>query len=171
MKRTACSLLIIMLLNLVPMMQAGAEMQLPKPFGKIILTIDGNITVKNLGETAVFDRKMLEELDTITIRTSTPWDIGLSEFTGCRMSKIIEATGTDATIALISALDGYQVELPISDVTNYDPILAWARDGTIMSVREKGPLWLIYPFDSFSNLKGIAFSAKSVWQIERISFQ
>jgi hypothetical protein len=171
MKSLPFILSVILLLTVTQAQHSQAAESLPKPSGKIILTVNGMISIKNLGNTAVFDRKMLEDMDSHVIRTGTPWDVGVSDFTGSRLSKLMVATGAKGAIALITGLDGYQIELPVSDIKKFDPILAWARNGKVMSIREKGPLWLIYPFDSYSVLNGIAYSARSVWQIERISFQ
>jgi hypothetical protein len=171
MKYVACFLSAVLLFTLVPLQQLFADILLPEPTGKIILTVDGRITNKNLGERTVFDHAMLAKLDTFTIKTSTPWDVGISEFTGCRLSKLVAATEAQGTIMLVTALDGYEVAVPISDIEKYDPILAWAKNGNVMTIREKGPLWLIYPFDSNSELRGMEYSARSVWQIERIAFQ
>ena len=171
MKYIVCFLSVIMLFNLMSLQRLHADTPLSKPKGKIILTIEGKITNKNHGERAVFDHAMLANLDTFTITTSTPRDVGVSEFTGCRLSKLMEATGADGTIMFVTALDGYEVTVPTSDIKEFDPILAWARNGKVMTIREKGPLWLIYPFDSASELRGMEYSARSVWQIERIAFQ
>lgn len=171
MKYVVCFLSAIMLFTLVPLQRLHAEMSLPAPKDKIILTVDGRITHKNQDDSAVFDHAMLAKLDTFIITTDTPWDIGVSEFTGCRLSKLMGATGAQGTTMLVTALDGYAATVPISDVEKYDPILAWARNGNVMTIREKGPLWLIYPFDSNPELRGMEYSARSVWQIERIAFQ
>jgi hypothetical protein len=171
MKYVACFLSVIMLFNLMSLQRLHADTPLPNPKGKIILTVQGKITNKNHEERAVFDHTMLANLDTFTITTSTPWDVGISEFTGCRLSKLVAAIEAQGTTMLVTALDGYEVAVPISDIKKYDPILAWAQNGKIMTIREKGPLWLIYPFDSNSELRGMEYSARSVWQLERIAFQ
>lgn len=46
---------------------------LPAPTDKKILTISGKIANTNDGDSAVYDRPMLEALGTSTIETSTPW--------------------------------------------------------------------------------------------------
>lgn len=46
---------------------------LPKPTGRVILTVSGKIGVHNDGETAKFDREMLEALGQASFVTSTPW--------------------------------------------------------------------------------------------------
>ena len=52
--------------------------------------------------------------------------------------------------------------------TTLDTILATRMDGQLMSVRDKGPLFLIYPFDLDSGLYNEKYFARSVWQIKEI---
>ena len=49
-------------------------------------------------------------------------------------------------------------------------MLAYLMDGKTMSVREKGPLWLIYPFDDNADYRSEETYAHSIWQIARIDF-
>ncbi len=63
----------------------GQTMALEVPRGPAILEIAGNIQEKNIGEMAVFDRHMLESLDSQTTVTSTPWDEGRIRFEGVPM--------------------------------------------------------------------------------------
>jgi len=37
-----------------------------------------------------------------------------------------------------------------------------------MPVREKGPLWIIYPFDATNAYRTESHYARSIWQLERI---
>lgn len=37
-----------------------------------------------------------------------------------------------------------------------------------MSVRDKGPLWVIYPYDSDPALQSEVTYARSIWQLVRI---
>ena len=37
-----------------------------------------------------------------------------------------------------------------------------------MSVREKGPLWVIYPFDSDPEYQTEVIYSRSIWQLDRI---
>ena len=167
MKTTIRALLIGLCCAMLPGL-AGAD-SLALPQGKVILTVTGAIGETNRGADAVFDAAMLADLDRHVIRTGTPWDDGVSEFEGIRVSVLLAAVRASGDVLQVAALDGYVVDIPVSDFAAYDAILAWARDGKIMSVREKGPLWLMYPFDSDPDLQVDKYSARSVWQIERIA--
>src|SRR5689334_15427200 len=66
---------------------------LPQPIGKPVLTISGRIAVANQGNTARFDRAMLEALGTSGFETTTPWYDGPVRFEGVRMSHLMDVVG------------------------------------------------------------------------------
>ena len=47
-------------------------------------------------------------------------------------------------------------------------LIAFAQNGRPMPVRERGPLWVIYPLDSYSELQNPVFHARMIWQLRRI---
>jgi hypothetical protein len=47
-------------------------------------------------------------------------------------------------------------------------ILALKRDGEYMPVRDKGPLFIIYPYDNAPELRSQQFYSRSVWQVSRL---
>jgi hypothetical protein len=60
------------------------------------------------------------------------------------------------------------VSIPVSDATSGGPIIAFARNGEAMSVREKGPLWIVYPYDADPAYQSETIYARSIWQLDRI---
>jgi hypothetical protein len=58
--------------------------------------------------------------------------------------------------------------MPMEDVRKFGVILALKRDGEYMTVRDKGPLFIVYPFDSDPELKVQKYYSRSVWQVARI---
>lgn len=147
------------------MAQPGA---LPTPTEKAILTISGKIDTTNKDDTAQFDRKMLEELGMISVETTTPWYSGAVKFEGVSLDKLMKRVGASGERAVIVALNDYSSEIPIEDFSKYNVILALKRNGEYMPVRDKGPLFVIYPFDSNPELKSQTFYGRSVWQVAKI---
>ena len=47
-------------------------------------------------------------------------------------------------------------------------ILALKRDGQYMSVRNKGPLWVVYPRHAFPELQQAKHNPKGIWQLKEI---
>jgi len=48
------------------------------------------------------------------------------------------------------------------------PLLAYLRNGETMSVRDKGPVWLIFPFDDEPKFQNEEYYSRSIWQLDQI---
>lgn len=138
---------------------------------QVILTISGAITETNDGQTARFDRSMLENLGAEAIETSTIWTDGPQTFVGVPLDVLLEAVGAQGTSLKATAINDYAVDIPVSDAIKGGPIVAYLRNGMPMSVREKGPLWIIYPFDSSPDYQSELVYSRSIWQLDRIEVQ
>jgi len=146
---------------------AGAQ-SLSAPTDKPILTVSGKISTTNKDDTAQFDRSMLESLGMETIETTTPWYSGPVKFEGISLDKLMKRLGASGERAVFVALNDYSSEIPIEDFAKHNVILALKRNGEYMPVRDKGPLFVIYPFDSKPELKNQTFYGRSVWQVAKI---
>ncbi len=142
---------------------------LPAPKEKPILTVTGNISVTNQDNTAVFDRSMLESLGTFSIETGTPWYADKVKFEGVLLSKLMQRLGAKGDHIVVTALNDYSSDIPFTDITKYNVILATKQNGQYMSVRDKGPLFIVYPFDSDPELKHQTYYGRSVWQVSKIT--
>jgi len=80
----------------------------------------------------------------------------------------MQAVGATGTSVIAYALNDYSTEIPIEDFSRYPVLLALKRNGAYMPVRDKGPLFVIYPFDSKPELKNQTFYGRSVWQVAKI---
>ena len=141
---------------------------LPKPAGTPILTISGRIGVTNAGATAVFDRAMLEDMGLTAFQTSTPWYSAPVIFEGVKMTTLMDRVQARGTTLSVTALNDYVSEIPMEDFGRYHPIMALKRDGQYMEVRDKGPLFVVYPYDSAPELRSQRFYSRSPWQIARM---
>jgi hypothetical protein len=138
---------------------AGA---LDKPQGPVVLTV---------GKAAAFDMAMLERIKQRSIRTTTPWYDGPREFTGPLLRDVLAAAGLPADArgsARFVALNDYRVDIPLEDARHYDVIIARLVDGKPMGVREKGPLFVMYPFDQHPELRTAVYFSRCIWQLRSI---
>ena len=140
---------------------------LEKPVGKPILVISGAITETNDTGVAKFDRDMLEKLGMVKIETTTPWYDGVTTFEGIPMDKLMAQVGAKGRTVQALALNDYSTEIPIDDFAKYHTILALKRNGEYMPVRDKGPLFVIYPYDSNPDLKSQTYYSRSAWQVAK----
>ncbi|MBL0404169.1 molybdopterin-dependent oxidoreductase [Microvirga aerilata] len=141
---------------------------LDTPAERPILTISGKIAVTNNNSTAQFDRPMLEALGMTTIETTTPWHDGKVKFEGIPLDKLMKQVGATGQRVAVVALNDYTTEIPMEDFERHNVILAIKLNGEYMSVRDKGPLFIIYPYDSNPALKTQTYYGRSAWQVARI---
>jgi hypothetical protein len=120
----------------------------------------------------VFSRQELMSMERHEIRTGTPWTDGTSTFEGVLLSEVLSRAGVrDATDLVMSALNDYTMVVPASDAQRYNVLVAFRMDGKDLEVRDKGPFWIIYPRDSFSELQDERFDLRWVWQLNRIEIR
>lgn len=149
---------------------AEASDPLPEPEGPIILTVSGSIGRTSDGTKAYFDLAMLESLGTVTVETTTPWTEGVQRFEGVLARDVIAAVQASGESVLAGALNNYIAELPVSDFEKWDVILAFRQNGKTLTARTKGPLFVIYPFDSDPALQTETIYSRAVWQLRSLDF-
>lgn len=141
---------------------------LAKPADRPFLEVTGKIKVTNDGDKATFDLALLESVGKAKTKTTTAWTEGTPEFEGVNLKALLDRLGASGDAVIAVALNDYKVEIPIADFTRYPVILAYRMNGELLKVREKGPLWIIYPQDDFPALKNKETQAKWVWQIKEL---
>jgi len=141
---------------------------LPQPEGAVILTISGALAHSNGDGVARFDRAMIEALDQRRTRTETPWYAGPQEFTGPTLADLLAAVGASGSELRVIAANDFAATLPWSDITETPVILASRHNGEPMALRDKGPLFVIYPFDEMPALRNEVYFSRSVWQVVAI---
>ena len=145
---------------------------LAAPVGPVILEVSGSIQVKNSADgKALFDTEMLARFAPHHFATSTTVTDGVKRFDGILVRDLLEQLGAKGTIARATALNDYLIDIPIEDFMKFDVILAHSMDGERLSVRDKGPLWIVYPRDHHSELHDIRYDYRWVWQLRHIEIR
>lgn len=154
-------------------MQAGVlctlqAQTLAKPVGPVVLTVTGLITQRNAGDAAEFDAAMLDALPKSEFTTSSPWHKMPAKFSGPALKTVLDAVGAQGKTLKMVALDKYEITVPVEDAYTRQPVLTRRIDDQLLTVRTKGPLFMMYPFDSSPQLKNDTFYSRSIWQLRRI---
>jgi hypothetical protein len=147
---------------------AAPAATLPAPRERVILEITGKIANTNAGNRAQFDLPMLEKLGISQRKTATAWTEGQPVFEGVLMRNLLNQVGASGEKVTVVALNDYKVDVPMSDFMNFPVILAYRMDGQALRVKDKGPLWIIYPADEFPELNNKQTQNKWVWQVKEI---
>ncbi|MCU0764136.1 MAG: hypothetical protein MUF76_14575 [Hydrogenophaga sp.] len=139
---------------------------LDTPTGRPILTVSGAISKPNAGAVAKLDMKMIEALPQQTFTTRTPWYDKPVTFTGPLLADVVAAVGGKGSALSATAINDYTITIPMDDVNARKVIMARLIDGKPIPVREKGPLFVVYPFDSDAALRTSVFYERSIWQLK-----
>lgn len=125
--------------------------------------------VTEKGNEVTFTIEDLDKLDQSGFKTSTIWTEGVVEFTGVSLSEVLEAAGAEGSSFELTALNDYAIFITASELEDGVPLIATRRDGMLMSVRDKGPFWIVYPYDSERKYRTETTYARSIWQLNHIS--
>lgn len=141
---------------------------LEAPRGAVILTVAGRVRSPNDGSAAQFDMAMLAALPQQSFSTGTPWYSQPRRFTGPLLRDVLKAAGASGTALRLIALNDYRVNMPFDDTQRHDVLLARLLDDQPMAIRDKGPLFVIYPFDLRPELRSAVYYSRSAWQLRTI---
>jgi hypothetical protein len=123
----------------------------------------------NAGPTShVYDPATLTALGATQVATHVPWDAERSTWEGVGLKRLLAAHQVAGRPLRVKALNDYVAVIPWADIEQFDPLLAWHRDGQPIRVRDKGPLLVIYPFAMHPELKRAEYIDRSVWHVNEI---
>ncbi|MEK8049136.1 hypothetical protein AACH10_02690 [Ideonella sp. DXS22W] len=158
-------------LGALTLFRPAATWALENPQGPVILTVSGRLRGGNRDGQSLFDMAMLERLPQATLNTQTPWYPQPRRFTGPLLRDVVAAAGgrlAEGSRLRAAALNDYVVEIPGEDALRYDLVLARLMDDKPMPVRDKGPLFIIYPFDAHRELRNAVYYSRCAWQLKSI---
>ena len=141
---------------------------LDAPAGKVVLTITGKLAHTNDNGAASFDLALLQTLPQHSFSTKTPWYPQARKFTGVLLGDLLLAVGAKPGTIKAAALNDYRVDLPVDEMVKQGAMLAYLLDDKPMTVREKGPLVIIYPFDDKPELRSAVHYSRAIWQLRSL---
>jgi hypothetical protein len=139
--------------------------------GPVVLTVTGAITQTNAEGAAKLDLALLSAMGSVVVETTTIWTDGVQTFEGVELASLLAALGAEGTVLRAIAHNDYAVDIPVSDAVAGGPVVAYLRNGAAMSMRDKGPLWVVYPYDTSPEYQSELIYSRSIWQLDRIEVQ
>jgi hypothetical protein len=108
--------------------------------------------------------------------TATPWTKGTQKFegiTGAQIVAAMEAKGQklDAKSVLAVANNDYSIVIPFEVFNQPTTLVAFAQNDGAMPVRDKGPFWIVFPYDQDAKFLSSSYQSYSIWGLERLDFQ
>ena len=139
--------------------------------GKPVLLVSGKVGLAKAQAGVALDLAALEGLPQHSFTTHTPWRKEAQKFTGPRLRDVLALVKADGTTLKALALNDYQITIPVDDARKYDVIIAHKINGKPIPVRDRGPLFIIYPFDHLPELQAARYYERSIWQLKSIAVE
>lgn len=130
------------------------------------LILDGDLSG---GDPASLGDDSLLSLPQTHIDTSTQWTKGVHRFSGPLLADLLSRFSAGPGDLRLAAINSYSVTVNRNLITQDAPIIANRIDGKPFSRRNKGPLWVIFPYDRSAKYQGELVFAASVWQLSQIT--
>jgi hypothetical protein len=150
---------------------SGVAVALEAPKGAVVLQVSGLIDVHNQGKVAALDLRALQALPQKSFTTQTPWDQKPVAFRGPLLRDVLQLVKAKGQHIRAVALNDYRVKLPVSDAMEHDVVVAWQMNGQAIPVRTKGPLFIVYPFDTKKDLQHKTYYERSIWQLKALEVE
>lgn len=149
----------------------GLGLALPRAWAQPVLTLTGRLLLPQGGGLLALEMPALEQLPQHSFVTRTPWYAQPRKFTGPLLRDVLALAGVRSGQLKAVALNDYKVAIPVDDALRYDVIVARLLDDKPMPVRDKGPLFIIYPFDQWPELRNAVYYSRSAWQLKALEVQ
>lgn len=113
----------------------------------------------------------LRQMGVTELTTSTPWTEGVSRYSGVSGRRFVEALKASGAEVVAEAINDYRVVIPFEVLNSDEVLVAFARDGQPMSIRDKGPLWILFPFDADPDFLSDTYRTYSIWNLSYLEFR
>jgi hypothetical protein len=115
------------------------------------------------------DRADMAALPQTAFTTHTIWTEGPQRFDGVSLAALLAHYRIEAGRLDLVAVNDYTVTLPADGIGPVYPVIAHSRNGAPMSLRDKGPYWLVYNYDADPAFQRETIYLRSIWQLDRIT--
>ena len=133
-----------------------------------LLTVE--ISNSQTGEKTTRELTMsdLKSYPVTTFETTTNWTSGVQKFTGVSLVALLESLSvTEGQLEMV-AINDYSIFFDVADPSNKGALLAYLLNDEPMTARDKGPIWMVYNYDSDAEYRRETIYARSIWQLDRI---
>jgi hypothetical protein len=134
--------------------QESFELRISSPTGQTLLSLSD-----------------LDALPQTQFTTTTIWTNGTTEFSGVSLKTLLGHLSATGTTLEMAALNDYAVSMPLTELEDSVPIVATRMNGEIMSARDKGPFWVVYPYDNNPRYRTETNFTRSIWQLRSLQVE
>lgn len=151
-------------------LQAGDA--IPTPEQDAVLTVNGKIGTSNTADAIVMDRATIEKVGLVEYTVQDPFADHAITYRGVLMRDLLALwqVPKNAETVQLTALNDYQVDIPVADFYQYPILYAMQADGVYMEPDYQGPAMLVFPVDDYQFDK-ITVRRRWIWQIKTIEIE
>lgn len=151
-------------------MSAASE---TKTFETAPLKPDTLLSIQSLkgsgcGRVEQFSATQLLALPQQQFTTHHSWSEEAELFSGPLLQDVLDKTCSNAEKIKLTALNDYAIDMDFSEVKKFRPIIALSLNGKRLSIREKGPLWVMLPLDKHK-IFDRSMDGLMIWQLSDIT--
>jgi len=117
-----------------------------------------------------FDIDALKALPQTTVATDFPKGGPTVTFTGPALADVLAAAGATGETVTIQAMDGYAVDVPMSEMVGKGAVVALERDGKPLGIGSFGPTQIVFPRAERADLADMP-DDWWIWQIYHIKVE
>ena len=126
------------------------------------------LSLKVGSKTIAVTEAQLSALPQRVIVTSTNW-AKKGSYKGPYLNDVVGLAGRGSVQKLtVYTWDHFKVDIPFSDLAKYGVILATSLDDKRLKLDDWGPMFVMYPYDDYKELRRPAGLNKMAWQVCRI---
>ncbi len=92
-----------------------------------------------------FDLDALYALPQVRVRADFPMGGRIIEFEGPTLADVLAAAGAEGETVTIQAIDGYAVDVPMTEMMDKGAVVALKRDGKPLGIGGFGPTQIVFP--------------------------
>lgn len=133
--------------------------------------ITGKVHAADSAKGFALTAAVLEKLPQKSFTTNAPWTKAPQTYTGVLLRDLLAHLGASGSQLQATALNDYAATIPVDDARQFDVIVAYKIDGQPIPVRDRGPLLIMYPFDSKPELQHRRYYERSIWQLKSVNVQ
>ncbi|MBB5017505.1 hypothetical protein HNQ59_000774 [Chitinivorax tropicus] len=126
----------------------------------------GELTIAYRDHKEIYDDRQLESMPQTGIQTYTQWNPDDVHYEGPKLSHFLKLRHANSVTVI--AANGYVSSLPLADIERYQPILALSGNGRKLTIKEKGPYLIMFPYRQHSELRRVSRENLFVWYVKKI---
>jgi hypothetical protein len=139
-----------------------------RPAGREILRVSGRIAAPP--QAARFDLAALEAVGRAELVTTTAWTgPAARSFAGIPLERLLAHVGAEGETLRAEALNDYAITAPVAELLQQGAFLATRENDQPLRIRDRGPVWMIFPWSQRPELDVALVRERAIWQVRTIS--